>query len=48
MTNWWVLSAVLTELVGAALIARGLSLEKPAQWVKGREPAAGPSSPTRI
>lgn len=36
MTNWWVLSGLVTELIGAALIARGLSLEKPALWVKGR------------
>lgn len=36
MTNWWTLSAVGTELIGAVLIARDLSLEKPHQWVQGR------------
>lgn len=35
-TKWWVLSAVVTELLGAAMIARGLSLEKPSKWVRGR------------
>jgi hypothetical protein len=36
MTNWWTLTAILTEVTGAALIARGLSLEGPIRWVKGR------------
>jgi hypothetical protein len=36
VANWWTLSAVATELIGAALIGRGLALENPQQWIEGR------------
>lgn len=35
MSNWWTFSALLIELVGAALVARGLSLQDPRIWVEG-------------
>mgnify|MGYP003554903742 CR=1 FL=1 len=35
MSNWWTFSALLIELVGAALVARGLSLQDPRSWVEG-------------
>jgi len=36
VVNWWVLSAVTVEVIGAFLIARGLASETPEQWVSGR------------
>lgn len=36
MVNWWTLSAVVTEVAGAFLIARGLASETAKQWVTGR------------
>ena len=46
MTNWWTVNAVLTELIGAYMVGRGLSREKADQSVRAVGLVAGASAPT--